>query len=54
MSKEMIRILVADDHEMILRGLADGIRDHPDFEWAAAIVVSLWVSPKTWRISRVS
>jgi len=28
----MIRVLVADDHEMILRGLADGFREHPDFE----------------------
>ncbi|WP_189568742.1 response regulator [Roseibacillus persicicus] len=32
----MIRILIADDHEMILRGLAEGFRAHPDFELVGA------------------
>jgi len=33
----MIRVLVADDHEMVLRGLADGFREHPDFELVGAL-----------------
>ncbi|MEM1085008.1 MAG: response regulator transcription factor [Verrucomicrobiota bacterium] len=36
----MIRVLVADDHEMILRGLSDGLEDHPEFELVAAVATS--------------
>ncbi len=32
-----IRVLIADDHEMVLRGLADGIQTHPDFELAGEV-----------------
>ncbi len=32
-----IRVLIADDHEMVLRGLADGIGPHPDFELAGEV-----------------